>query len=230
MNLPPVTLLRQTDTHRLIPCKYTVRADSILTQLADNDRHLQDLFDLDNATNDRLWAENDRLPGITSHELVFGVPHYHVINGAFTHAHPLGSRFNGSDRGVWYAGFEVETSQAEVIFHKSQEYMEINRFDDSVSYDDYLADFSGEFHDLRNAPGFESALDSESYVPSQRLAENLMTAHSPGIVYPSVRRDNGTCIACFRPALVGNVRKHYRYCLTWKGSPTPEVACTSVPF
>jgi len=32
-------------------------------------RHLGDLFDLDNATNDRLLAENDRLPGIGVHEL-----------------------------------------------------------------------------------------------------------------------------------------------------------------
>ena len=35
---------------------------------------------------------------------------------AFCHAHPLGSRFAGADRGAWYAGFEIETSHAEVAF------------------------------------------------------------------------------------------------------------------
>jgi hypothetical protein len=156
-----------------------------------------------------------------SHELVFGIPHYRIINGSFTHAHPQGSRFNGSERGAWYAGFELETSQAEVIFHKTQEYIEIDRFDDSVSYDDYLADFSGEFHDLRSAAGFKKYLDPGSYVASQRLAEELLSGGSMGVVYPSVRRAMGTCIACFRPAAVGNVRKLHRYCFTWSGTITP---------
>jgi RES domain len=30
---------------------------------------------------------------------------------------------------------------------------------------------------------------------------------SAGVVYPSVRQSGGTCIVCFRPALVNNVRK-----------------------
>jgi hypothetical protein len=38
-----------------------------------------------------------------------------------------------------------------------------------------------------------------------------------------VRRDGGTNLACFRPALVGNVRKGRAYRLTWAGSPTPAV-------
>jgi hypothetical protein len=51
---------------------------------------------------------------------VFGVPNYRIVNAAFVHAHPLGSRFNGPDRGAWYAGFEVETSQAEVACARRQ--------------------------------------------------------------------------------------------------------------
>jgi len=228
MRLPPVTLIRQNDTHRLIPCKYTIYFESVLTKIADNDRHLQDLFDLDQATNDRIWAENDYLPGISSHELLFGIPYCGVVNASFTHASPLGSRFNGPERGAWYAGFELETSQAEVVFHKTQEYAEINRFDDSVSYDDFLADFGGEFHDLRASAGFQRYLDPDSYVASQQLAEVLLSEGSLGVVYPSVRRSGGHCLACFRPATVAHVRKHYRYCFTWRGGPDPEITCTSV--
>jgi hypothetical protein len=228
MKLPPLTLIRQNDTHRLIPCKYTIYFESVLTKIADNDRHLQDLFDLDHATNDRFWAENDHMPGISSHELVFGVPYCGVVNASFTHANPLGSRFNGPDRGAWYAGFELETSQAEVVFHKTQEYAEVNRFDDSVSYDDFLADFGGEFHDLRSATGFRSCLDPDSYIASQHLADELLMAGSLGIVYPSVRRSSGTCLGCFRPAAVANVRKNYRYCFTWSGTPDPKITCSSI--
>jgi len=226
-DLPPIRLVRQYDTHRLIPCKYNPDFASVLVRIADSDEHLRDLFDLDHATNERLWAENGLLPGIGSHELVFGVPNYRIINAAFTHAHPLGSRFNGPDRGAWYAAFALKTAQAEVAFHKSTEYAEIGRFDDSITYDDYLADFSGNFHDIRNAPDFNCALAPDSYVASQVLARRLLDAGSLGITYPSVRRAGGTCIACFRPSLVINVRKDRRYRFTWEGHPLPKIVCMS---
>jgi hypothetical protein len=55
------------------------------------------------------------------------------------------------------------------------------------------------------------------------LAERLLAAGATGIIYPSVRRPGGTNLACFRPALVGNVRKGQVYRLTWQGSPVPVV-------
>lgn len=222
--LPPVRLVRQYNTHRLIPSKYNPDLASVLGRIANDDQHLRDIFDLDSATNERLAAENGFLPGIGSHELVFGIPNYRVINAAFTHAHPLGSRFNGPDRGAWYAAFAVETAQREVAFHKTTEYAEIGRFDDSITYDDYLSDFSGEFHDLRDAKGFGRVLDPASYVASQALSQRLLEAGSLGIVYPSVRHVGGTCLACFRPALVGHVRKHGRYRFTWDGDPAPKIS------
>jgi hypothetical protein len=220
---PPVTLVRRPDTHRLIPSKYNPDFSSVLARIANDNKHLQDLFDLDHATNERLWGENGLLPGISSQELVFGVPNYRVINAAFTHAHPLGSRFNGPDRGAWYAAFALKTAQAEVAFHKSTEYAEIGRFEDSVTYDDYLADFSGNFHDLRKSPKFDGVLAPASYVTSQALSQRLLDTGSSGIVYPSVRHAGGTCIACFRPALVVNVRKDKRYRFTWHGTPIPKI-------
>lgn len=227
MRLPPVSAIRRYDAHRLIPSKYNPELASVLVRIADDDEHLQAIFDLDGMTNDRLWGEDGLLPEIGRDELVFGVPNAHVINATFTHAHPNGSRFNGPDRGAWYAGFDLETSQTEVAFHKSVEYAEINFFEDSVTYDDYLADFSGSFHDLREGSEFEAALDPDSYIASQELAEKLMETGSLGVVYPSVRRTGGTCLACFRPALVGNVRKDMRYRFTWTGKSTPEITCES---
>ena len=114
--LPPVTLVRRYDTHRLIPALYG-DSDSVLGLIADDERQLADLFALDNATNDRLLAEHQRCGGIGVHELLFGLPYYRMVNAAFTHPHPLGSRFNGPERGAWFAAFEVRTAQAEVAFH-----------------------------------------------------------------------------------------------------------------
>jgi len=221
--LPPLRLLRQFDTCRLIPSRFVDKEDSVLTALADNDDELRDLFELDNATNARLLAEHGGAPGISIEELVFYVPNYRSINAAFTYARPEGSRFNNGERGAWYCAFDADTALAEVIFHKTVEYAEIDRFDDSVSYQAMLADFSAQFHDIRGLAEFAGCLDPQSYVASQRLAVRLLAAESTGVIYPSVRLDGGTNLACFRPALVGNVRKAQAYRLTWEGSPTPRV-------
>lgn len=222
--LPPVSLVRRYDTHRLIPSKYSDDGASVLARIADDDAHLAEIFDLDHATNDRLLAENDRLPGIGVHELIFGVPYYRMVNAAFAHAHPLGGRFNSPERGAWYTAFELKTAQSEVAFHKTVHLAEIGRFEDEVTFDDYLSDFSAELHDLRRPGAFKDCLDPDSYVQSQALAERLQAAGSLGVVYPSVRRPEGTCLACFRPALVGNVRKGSTYRFRWTGNPTPTIA------
>lgn len=224
MSLPLTRLVRRNDTHRLIPSKYSEDGESVLARIADDDAHLKDIFDLDAATNDRLMAENNLLPGIGIHELVFGVPHYRIVNAAFCHAHPLGSRFNGPDRGAWYAAFELATSQAEVAFHKSVELAEVDWFDEEVTYDDYRADFSAELHDIRDAPGFVGCLAGDSYVASQALAEQLIDAGALGVIYSSVRRKGGICIACFRPALVVNVRRDATYRFVWSGRAAPAIS------
>ena len=229
MALPPLTLVRQLDTHRLVPSRHLARGDSVLAAIADDDAHLQAIFELDAATNDRLLGERGRLPGVGLEELVSGIPHAGVINAAFCHPHPLGARFSSPDRGAWYAAFEVETAQAEVAFHKSVQLAEIGRWEDSVTYDDYLADFSATFHDLRRARGFKAALAPGSYLRSHALAEDLLAAGSLGMVYPSVRSGGGTCVACFRPALVTNVRRHLTYRLTWSGDPQPAVTLVRGP-
>jgi RES domain-containing protein len=218
-----LTNLRQFDTCRLIPSRFAEVEDSVLVPLAEDDDVLRDLFDLDNATNERLRGETGLLPGIGVDELVFGVPNFRIINAAFTYARPEGSRFNDGERGAWYCAFETETALAEVSFHKAVEYQEINRFDDSVTYQAMLADFTATFHDLRGANACPKCLDPESYVVSQALASELLESGSMGVIYPSVRRPEGTNLACFRPALVGNVRKGLAYRLTWAGSPTPVI-------
>lgn len=97
--------------------------------------------------------------------------------------------------------------------------------EESVTYDDYLADFGGQYHDIRGDATYEKCLDPDSYVESQMLAETLLRERASGIIYPSVRHSDGICLAGFRPGLVGNVRKSARYRFTRTGSPEPEIEC-----
>jgi hypothetical protein len=86
-----------------------------------------------------------------------------------------------------------------------------------------LADFSSEFHDLCGSEHSVAVLDPVSYLASHGLATQLVNADSMGIIYSSVRCESGTILACFRPALVGNLRRGAAFRLSWSGSPEPVV-------
>lgn len=207
MKNPKLSKVEQDGTHRLIPYRYSDRGLPVLNRLAQDDDLLRDLTELEGATNDRLLGESGRLPGVSAIELVSGFRLAHIVNATFTHAHPLGGRFNSARRGAWYAGFEIETAQAEVAFHRAAELKEVGWTAEEISpYIDYLADFRHEFQDLRGEADFVDCLDPNSYAASQRLGLELLTGGSAGIVYPCVRRQDGICIVCFRPPLVLNVR------------------------
>jgi len=212
---PRITSIRQDDTHRLIPSRYG--DESVLRRLGEDGPQLHEIFELDGATSDRVLGEANLLPGISVHELLFGIAHADIVNAAFTQAHPAGSRFNGPERGAWYAAFELETAQAEMAFHKAQELQEINWPEpESFTFHDYLSDLRADFHDVRGDRDYIDCLDPSSYVNSQRLARELLASGSAGIVYPSVRRSDGACIVCFRPALIANVRQDRAVTLTFQ--------------
>lgn len=216
---PRITQLQQDDTHRLVPARYSEDGASVLARLISDPQLLHDLFQLEGATNERLLGESNLLPGITVHELVFGIPNWHIVNAAFTHARPEGSRFNGADRGAWYCAFTLETAQTEVAFHFAQSLREVNwEESETATYREYLADFRGAFHDIRKSSEYAGCLDPVSYVESQRLAVELLNQGSAGVLYPSVRHRGGTCLACFRPALVGNVRRGWVVTLEFSGA------------
>ena len=223
--LPRVSDVLRDDTHRLIPARYTGRDESVLGRLTDDPDELNSLFELEGATHDRLLGEAGLLPGITVRELVFGLSYAHIVNAAFTHASPFGSRFNGPERGAWYAAFTRKTSKLEVAYHKSRELQEVHwQEKETFSYVDFLADFRGTFHDIRGDARFGDCLDASSYKASQCLAGELLEGGSSGVVYPSVRHDGGTCIACFRPALVNNVRKRSSISITFENAlAVPEI-------
>ena len=210
--VPPVSFIDQCDTHRLIPAQYADGGISVLARLTDDQELLDGIFELDNATNDRLLAESRLSPGIDERELVFGIPSYRIINATFCHPSPAGSRFASAERGAWYAAFELESAQSEISYHRKLLLEETKwESEDEADFLDYYADFRADFHDLRKAADFSDCLSPVSYGASQTLAAQLLNAGSAGIVYPCVRRHGGTCLACFRPVLVTNVRKGYIY-------------------
>ncbi len=223
---PRVHEVRVQDCHRLVPSRYS--KESVLARLTDDVADLQALFELDGATNQRLVAETRGSAGIGPDELLGGVPYAHIVNAAFCHPHPEGSRFSGPDRGAWYAALDVLTCQSEVAFHKQVQLEEIGwTAREVMTYDDYLADVSADLHDLRRDRRFRACLDPDAYVASQALAADLLREGSLGVVYPSVRQPDGTCLACFRPAIVTHVRRDATWQFTWESGALQHVGPVS---
>ncbi len=215
MRIPPKRRVRFKQTHRLIPAKYlTQKASSRLVSEANQDA----LATLRSATSAPAYVANDTLPGVAREEMVYGEPHADIINNTFCHASPDGSRFNGPDRGAWYAGVMLETSFQEVAYHRTQYYLEVawDR-EDTMQYQDLQAAFDGMFHDLRKSEAFMDCLAPRSYSASQALAARLLNTGGTGIVYPSVRHPGGICVACFRPKHVKQARQGKAYTAHWQG-------------
>jgi RES domain-containing protein len=195
----------------------------VLADVADDEAMLVDITLLDGATNDRIQGEHHGLSGITPYELVYGIPNAHIVRAAYLHPNPFGSRFNDATRGAWYAAIKLETSLAEVIWHRSAHLAEIvvpelpeQRPDVELSeYDDWQADFNTAFHSLEPVEAYAECLEPDPvpqcYATPQALARRLLQERSNGIIYPSVRHAGGTCLVCFRPALVFNPRRTGRY-------------------
>ena len=220
MSGPARSSVQLKDTNRLVPSRFP--PVGILDVIAAPE-DLQAIVELEQWTNDRISNELGILQTISTEEWVLGSPQATVVMAAFCHPKPTGGRFSSSQRGAWYAGFEIETAHAEVIYHRTKELEEINVFEARVEMRLYLADFDAEFHDIRG-PGFSQYYKPDSYADSQALSELLLAQRSNGILYRSVRRPAGNCIACFRPRLVKNVRPSAHFEYRWAGTKTPSIA------
>jgi hypothetical protein len=139
----------------------------------------------------------------------------------YCHPRPGGGRFNGPERGAWYAALDLNTAHAEVIYNRTAELEEIGVFETRVQMRLYQADFDCEFHDVRGENG--SLHDPRSYAASQAFARGLLAEGSNGAIYRSVRRRGGECLACFRPRLVYNVRPDGHFEYRWEGTGQPGV-------
>jgi RES domain len=224
---PPLVRLRRRVTHRLIASRYP--SAGILDQVA-SPADLEAVFELEGWTNDRITTELGILLRIPRDEWALGTPLSSVVMAAFCHPRVGGGRFNDEARGAWYASFTLDTAHAEVAYHRGRELAEIGVTDARMEMREYAAETSGPFHDIRpDLHEYRPLYDPDSYAASQRFAVDLLAGGSNGIVYRSVRREGGTCVACFRPRLVAAVRVagHFEY--RWNGSGPPAIRRVNAP-
>jgi hypothetical protein len=197
--------------------------EAVMTPLADTPEELALLAEIEAATSGRLIAQERGLGALTASELVHGVPHARFINASFAYAKPRQPmRFSPANRGAWYAALAVETCIAEVGFHLMRALDDAGDFNAVVDYGEMLASMSGLFVDLRGVRNHPS-LDPDpaiGYPAGNAVAAAARAEGHNGIIYPSVRRKDGTCIAALWPNVVQSVVQGSLYRLSWSGTPS----------
>lgn len=201
--------------------------DPVLLALVD-DEELAALEEIEGATSARLRAQESGSDRLDSRELVFGIPHAHFINAAFSYWLPRTlNRFNGPGRGAWYAALELETCVAEVSFHMERELANIGDFNAAIDYAELFASFIGDFVDVREIdprPDFLDPDPAKGYPPGNLFADAVRAAGHYGVVYPSARRREGTCLVALAPHAVQSVTQGRVLRLAWTGHPGPQVS------
>ncbi len=140
-------------------------------------------------------------------------------------AYPSRARFSDGISGAYYAAIDLETAIAEVSFHRA-------RFaaltpTPAMDFDERIveADVEAELTDLRAIASSDPIFDPdpEHYAVGQAFARQARAAGSPGLVYASVRRTNGECVALFTPGAVRRARTTGYIGLRWDGHAIVDV-------
>jgi hypothetical protein len=201
--------------YRLVPSRFP--AVGLFDRVASPE-DLEVVFAIESLTNDRLRDEVGEISLVPPEERIVG-PGASPIMAAFTHLNPEGSRFSDGTYGVYYAGESLDTAIAEVAHHRTLFLSRTREAATEIDLRTYTARVVGDFHDLR---GQQEALPDvyslDSYTASQALGRSLRAKGSSGLVYDSVRRTGGQCVAVFRPKLISDCSQSSHITFVWDGT------------
>ena len=225
----PVRDFTDAATIRLISTAYI--DEPAMAPLADTSEELDFLAEIEALTSARQTGELPVPDGIHPLELQNERHGYGwtYVNAAFCYTRAEGSRFNGPERGAWYAAYgedAASTTHAEVAFHLTRELQATGCLENITSYRELLAGFTTRFHDLSGCE-VEACLGPDpaiAYPAGQSLAREILWAGGNGVLYPSVRKSGGRCLAAFRPNLVQNIRQGETWVFEWSGSLEPVIS------
>lgn len=206
--------IRWTPSYRLVPSRFPPAG---LFDRVARPEDLDAVLAAESLTNDRLRDQVGELRLVPPQERVSG-PGTTPVMAAFTHLNPEGSRFSDGTYGVYYAAKDMETAIAETVYHRARFLARTAEAPGEIDMRTYLADLRAELAELRGYGRRKpDLLHPDSYAASQPYGRKLREQEAGGIVYDSVRRPGGQCVAVFRPRIVGACRQGSHICYIWDG-------------
>lgn len=209
----PQRRVRWRPSFRLIPSRFPpVGLYDGVSDPADLDA----VYAIEALTNERLRHELGRIELVPPADRLIG-PGSTPIMAAFTHLNPEGSRFSDGSYGVYYAGESLDTAISEVGYHRARFLSYTKEPALEVELRCIRSDIDASLHDLRGSRR-RDIYDPDDYAPARAVGRKLRAAGSNGIVYDSVRRRGGECIAVFKPKVMSASRQGPHITLVWDGS------------
>lgn len=210
---PPLTAVVWRPSHRIVPSIFPPRG--LFDAVADP-ADLDAVFALEALTNDRLREQLGHLRRIPPERRVSG-PGTTPVMSAFTHVHPDGGRFSTAEFGAYYAARELPTAIAETVYHRERFLRASKEPPIDLQMRSYQGNVRADLHDVRGGD-WPRLHDPHSYAISQAFATRLRDKGSEGIVFDSVRKPGGQCVALFYPDLIGPVKQGPHLLYRWDGA------------
>ncbi len=210
---PPLAAVVWRPSYRIVPSIFPPRG--LFDAVADP-ADLDAVFALEALTNDRLREQLGHLRRIPPERRVSG-PGTTPVMSAFTHVHPDGGRFSTAKFGAYYAARELPTAIAETVYHRERFLRASNEPPIDLQMRSYQGNVRADLHDVRGGD-WPRLHDPHSYAISQAFATRLRDKGSEGIVFDSVRKPGGQCVALFYPDLIGPVKQGPHLLYRWDGA------------
>jgi len=177
------------------------------------------LLSAEQKTNPRLMESIGNLDLIPENRRVAG-PGSSFLMAPFTHVSAdRPSRFSNGTFGVLYAGDRFEVALFETIFHHGRFMVRTNEPAGwSSQFREIVLNVSGRLHDLRGRNATHAAaLDPNDYRESQAFGAQLRASGADGVVYPSIRFEQGECVGLLYPDLASAPVQGRHFDYHWNG-------------
>jgi hypothetical protein len=200
MRAPPISRVRWSRTHRIIPSRYP--PVDLFERIAPPE-DWETLAEIEGLTNDRLRDQVGEIALVPPEERLSG-PGATPIMAAFTH--PGTSRFSDGSYGVYYAAHDQDTAVAESAWSRTRFLSATSEAPMRIEMRAYLGRCDAKLHDVRG--GWPKVHARDSWTAAQALGAQMRSAGSLGVVYDSVRKMNGECLGAFRTTAFTRYEPH----------------------
>ncbi|MDH5822559.1 RES family NAD+ phosphorylase [Luteimonas sp. RD2P54] len=179
----------------------------------------EDLFDdlvADGAGRAAALAADLRMRPARTGVVERGLHYSQAIGYPFTSDQTVASRYGDGSLRVWYGALEEATGLAETCWHQLRQLSAIEGVSRPVTRHRavYEVHARGLFLELRGKERDHPELLDEDYGATQAIGKHASAQGLPGLLYPSARWPDGSCLAAFRAEPLS--RPRLRYYLTYR--------------
>jgi len=214
---PPSRKIHWARAWRLVPTR--IPRINLYERLADSHEQRR-LAEIEELTNPRMMEERGTKNFLRKGDY-FRKNVSPGVKASFAYLAP--SRFGSGIFPILYAASNELTALAEKRHHLAR-FLKAHHTRPTISKQiAWILSVSGKFHDLRQpSKNFKNFYSLNSYTAAQSLGRHLWEEGSQGIVYESVRRPSGQCVAAFSPQTIMSCSRGPLFEFHWDGNSIKE--------